>query len=119
MVDSLEGSSYTGSALSSTSEEESTGEVEDSSAANGVEAVEEMEGDGFLLPEGHSGDPQGGRNKKWPKQTDTAGLGLRERESKTLDKGSVNTNGEPSYDVLSDSDEEGIENEDNPIDNSP
>ena len=117
MVDSLEGSSYTGSALSSTSEEEHAREVEDDSAVKGVGAVEEMEG--FLLPEGHGGDPQWARNKKWPKRTDAAGLGLRERGSKTPDKGSADTNGEHSYDVLSDSDEEDIEDEDNPIDNSP
>ena len=80
--------------------------------------MEEVEGNGDPL-EGRNGDPQGAQNTRRRKQTDTAGLGLPERESKILDKGSADTNCEPSYDVFSDFDEEEIENEDNPIDNSP
>ena len=118
IVNNLEGSSYTGSALSS-GEEEGAREVEDDSVVEGRGAMEEMEGNGFLPLEGRNGDPQGVQNTRRRKQTDTAGLGLRERESEILDKGSADTNGEPCYDVLSDSDEEEIENEDNPIDNSP
>ena len=118
MVDNLEGSSYTGSALSS-GEEEGAREVEDDNVVEGGGAMEEMEGNGILPLEGRNGDPQAAQNTRRRKQTDTAGLGLRERESKVLDKGSADTDGEPSYDVFTDSDEEEIENEDNPIDNSP
>jgi len=117
MVDSLEGSSYTGSALS-LGEEQGTRKVEDDNVVEGGGAMEEVEGV-FVPLEGRNGDPQGTQNTRRRKQTDTAGLGLRERESKILDKGSADTNGGPSYDVFSDSDEEEIENEDNPIDNSP
>ena len=118
IVDSLEGSSCTRSALS-LGEEEGAREVEDDSIIEGGGAMEEMEGNGFFPLEGRNGDQQAAQNTRRRKQTDTAGLGLRERKSEILDKGSADTNGESTYDVFNDSDEEEIENEDNPIDNSP
>ncbi|KAG0136935.1 OPT oligopeptide transporter protein-domain-containing protein [Tuber indicum] len=128
MGNGLGGSSYTGSALSSTTEEEeeeeeaeeSIPEAEDDSIVEEVGVAEETEENGLLSLEGRGGGSEGTRNNR-RRQTDTVGLGLRERESKDTGKwvmdGSADTNGEHCYGILGDSDEEEIG--DDPIDNSP